>query len=97
MVFHVRLALTTLLLFFSPFPVMSSPAIAQVPIAQSVHSSTTQVKTVAVFGSAYGGGQAGRLLSQHLPPDWRVVIVDRNTYARHKSTIYQTYPHALLP
>lgn len=37
-------------------------------------------KTVVVMGASYGGARAAKLLSQGLPPDWRLVVIDRNSH-----------------
>ncbi|KAI0804792.1 iron uptake cluster protein [Irpex lacteus] len=40
-------------------------------------------KTVVVLGGSYGGNHAAQILSQSLPPDWRVVLIDRNSHINH--------------
>ncbi|GFZ45687.1 hypothetical protein JCM24511_03416 [Saitozyma sp. JCM 24511] len=40
-------------------------------------------RTVVVLGASYGGARAARILSQSLPPDWRLVVIDRNSHMNH--------------
>ncbi|KAJ7903701.1 hypothetical protein B0H14DRAFT_2666009 [Mycena olivaceomarginata] len=37
-------------------------------------------KTVVVLGGAYGGARAAQLIAAGLPDDWRIVLIDRNSY-----------------
>lgn len=46
--------------------------------------NTPRAKTVVVLGSAYGGIGAAGSLARRLPPDWRVVVIDRNTHANRE-------------
>ncbi|BEJ02759.1 hypothetical protein CcaverHIS631_0705540 [Cutaneotrichosporon cavernicola] len=63
----------------------------------------TPTKTVVVLGSAYGGIGAAGSLARRLPPDWRVVVIDRNTHANHVypfprfTVLPQHAPKAFLP
>lgn len=41
------------------------------------------MKTVVVLGASYGGARAARLLSESIPDDWRVIVIDRNSHANH--------------
>ncbi|EKD02714.1 oxidoreductase [Trichosporon asahii var. asahii CBS 8904] len=43
----------------------------------------TSTKTVLVLGGSYGGARAARILSETLPPDWRVVVLERNSHMNH--------------
>ncbi|KAG2106257.1 uncharacterized protein F5147DRAFT_701650 [Suillus discolor] len=47
------------------------------------HLSATEfpTKTVVVLGGSYGGSRAAHLLAEGIPQGWRVVLVDRNSYA----------------
>jgi NADH dehydrogenase FAD-containing subunit len=40
-------------------------------------------KTVVVLGCAYGGARAATQLASTLPPDWKVIVVDRNTHLNY--------------
>ncbi|KAI0086027.1 hypothetical protein BDY19DRAFT_895578 [Irpex rosettiformis] len=40
-------------------------------------------RTVVVLGASYGGNHAARILSQSLPQDWRVILIDRNSHMNH--------------
>ena len=51
-------------------------------------------KTVAVVGASYGGARAASVLAQGLPPDWRVVLVDRNSHLNH---LYVLCRYSVLP
>lgn len=44
--------------------------------------------TVVVLGASYAGNRAVNVLVQHLPPSWRVIVLERNTHANRKSIIY---------
>lgn len=46
---------------------------------------TKRCKTVAVLGAAYGGARAAKLLSEGLPEDWKLVVIDRNTHFNRTS------------
>lgn len=37
-------------------------------------------KTVVVLGASYGGAHAAKLLADTLPPDWRVLAIDRMSH-----------------
>jgi chemotaxis response regulator CheB len=41
-------------------------------------------KTVVILGAAYGGARAARMLAHTLPPDWRLVVIDRNSHMNRK-------------
>ncbi|KIK70490.1 hypothetical protein GYMLUDRAFT_89519 [Collybiopsis luxurians FD-317 M1] len=41
------------------------------------------MKTVMVLGGAYAGARTISLLSEGLPKDWRIILVDRNTHINH--------------
>ncbi|TFK45782.1 FAD/NAD(P)-binding domain-containing protein [Heliocybe sulcata] len=43
----------------------------------------TSTKTVAVLGASFGGFHAARILAKALPPDWKVVLIDRNSHVNH--------------
>jgi NADH dehydrogenase FAD-containing subunit len=50
-----------------------------------------RTKTVAVMGAAYGGARAAKLLSEGLPEDWKLVVIDRNTHFNRTSLSAQLY------
>ncbi|OCF55817.1 hypothetical protein L486_06570 [Kwoniella mangroviensis CBS 10435] len=52
------------------------------------------LKTVVVLGVAYGGKRAADLLSKSLPPNWRLVVIDRNSHFNH---LYAFPRFAVLP
>ena len=35
-------------------------------------------KTVVVLGGSYGGARSAQVLAKELPPDWKIVLIDRN-------------------
>lgn len=41
-------------------------------------------KTVVVLGGAYGGLGATATLAKHLPADWKVIAIERNTHANRE-------------
>jgi len=43
----------------------------------------TPSKTVVVLGASYGGARAARLLSESIPDNWRVIVIERNSHANH--------------
>ncbi|WOO77120.1 Fe-regulated protein 8 [Vanrija pseudolonga] len=49
----------------------------------TMSASRTTTKTVVVLGVAYGGGHVAKMLAASLPPDWRVVAIDRNSHMNH--------------
>ncbi|WWC89738.1 uncharacterized protein L201_004663 [Kwoniella dendrophila CBS 6074] len=51
-------------------------------------------KTVVVMGVAYGGKRAADLLSKSLPPNWRLIVIDRNSHFNH---LYAFPRFAVLP
>jgi NADH dehydrogenase FAD-containing subunit len=51
-------------------------------------TSRPQTKTVVILGAAYGGARAARMLAQTLPPDWRLVVIDRNSHMNRESSLY---------
>lgn len=51
-------------------------------IVQSTRAST---KTVVILGAAYAGRRCAQVLGSTLPPDWRVVVIDRNTHFNRTS------------
>jgi len=41
------------------------------------------VRTVVVLGASYGGARAAKVLSESIPDNWRVIVIERNTHAHH--------------
>jgi hypothetical protein len=52
-----------------------------------VNATRTATKTVVVLGAAYAGRRCAQILSSTLPPDWRLVVIDRNTHFNRRSLI----------
>lgn len=40
-------------------------------------------KTVVVLGASYGGARAAKVLSESIPDNWRVIVIERNSHANH--------------
>lgn len=57
-----------------PGEISSSSRLAQAP------PRAARMKTVVVLGASYGGISAVRVLTQSLPKDWRIILIDRNRY-----------------
>ncbi|KAH8928286.1 FAD/NAD(P)-binding domain-containing protein [Atractiella rhizophila] len=53
------------------------------PSPVEAYQSSESSKTVAVLGAAYAGFRAAHTLQCNLPPDWRVVVLERNTHFNH--------------
>jgi len=51
-----------------------------------LNASRVSTKTVVVLGAAYAGRRCAQILSSSLPPDWRLVVIDRNTHFNREST-----------
>jgi len=45
----------------------------------------TPTRTVAILGAAYGGAHAAQMLAESLPPDWRLVVIDRQSHMNRES------------
>jgi NADH dehydrogenase FAD-containing subunit len=60
-----------------PGEIGSSSRLAQAP------TRAARMKTVVVLGASYGGISAVRVLTQTLPKDWRIILIDRNSHANH--------------
>nr|XP_018263651.1 uncharacterized protein I303_03522 [Kwoniella dejecticola CBS 10117]OBR85809.1 hypothetical protein I303_03522 [Kwoniella dejecticola CBS 10117] len=56
--------------------------------------SSGPIKTVVVMGVAYGGKRAATLLSESLPSNWRLIVIDRNSHFNH---LYAFPRFAVLP
>ena len=52
-----------------------------------VNSARSATKTVVVLGAAYAGRRCAQILSSTLPPDWRLVVIDRNTHFNRRPFI----------
>jgi hypothetical protein len=50
-----------------------------------LYATRSATKTVVVLGAAYAGRRCAQILSSTLPPDWRLVVVDRNTHFNRRS------------
>jgi hypothetical protein len=53
-----------------------------------VGATRATTKTVVVLGAAYAGRRCAQILSSTLPPDWRLVVIDRNTHFNRGSLIH---------
>jgi hypothetical protein len=49
-----------------------------------ITATRAATKTVVVLGAAYAGRRCAQILSSTLPPDWRLVVIDRNTHFNRK-------------
>ncbi|WVN86741.1 uncharacterized protein L203_101913 [Cryptococcus depauperatus CBS 7841] len=45
--------------------------------------SQSAIRTVIVLGTSYGGCRASKILAEELPPNWRVIVIDRNSHFNH--------------
>lgn len=52
-----------------------------------IQTTRNATKTVVVLGAAYAGRRCAQVLGSTLPPDWRVVVIDRNTHFNRQSTM----------
>jgi NADH dehydrogenase FAD-containing subunit len=51
-----------------------------------INAGVASTKTVVVLGAAYAGRRCAQVLSSTLPPNWRLVVIDRNTHFNRKET-----------
>lgn len=67
-----------------PRPIIMSAA-GRVALAEldAVLHPLAGIRTVAVLGASYAGHRAVQVLAPHLPADWRLVVIERNTHAPH--------------
>lgn len=75
-------ALSRLSILQRTFASMSAP-ISSSAEAVKPASAHTPTRTVLVLGASYAGHRAAQMLSTQLPPDWRVVALERNTHFNH--------------
>ena len=54
-------------------------------IASSDRHAIEGMRTVVVLGASYAGYTGAQSLSTLLPPNWRVVVIERNTHANRKT------------
>ncbi|OWZ57378.1 oxidoreductase [Cryptococcus neoformans c45] len=45
--------------------------------------SQSSMRTVVVLGASYGGCHASKMLAEELPPNWRLIVIDRNSHFNH--------------
>lgn len=53
-----------------------------------VSTTRAATKTVVVLGAAYAGRRCAQILSSTLPPDWRLVVIDRNTHFNRMALLH---------
>ncbi|WVQ78398.1 hypothetical protein IAT38_000484 [Cryptococcus sp. DSM 104549] len=64
---------------------------------------TQPMRTVVVLGTSYGGCNASKILAEGLPPNWRLIAIDRNTHFNHVyafpryTTMPQHAPKGFIP
>lgn len=54
-----------------------------------LNTTRASTKTVVILGAAYAGRRCAQVLGSTLPPDWRVVVIDRNTHFNRESCPYR--------
>lgn len=54
-----------------------------------INVGRVSTKTVVVLGAAYAGRRCAQILSSTLPPDWRLVVIDRNSHFNRKSRLVE--------
>jgi NADH dehydrogenase FAD-containing subunit len=50
-----------------------------------INAGRVSTKTVVVLGAAYAGRRCAQILSSTLPPDWQLVVIDRNSHFNRMS------------
>ena len=53
-----------------------------------INTTRAATKTVVVLGAAYAGRRCAQILSSTLPPDWRLVVIDRNTHFNRMALLH---------
>lgn len=53
-----------------------------------IHIARVAIKTVVILGAAYAGRQCAQVLASTIPPDWRLVVIDRNTHFDRESSAF---------
>ncbi|ORX37006.1 hypothetical protein BD324DRAFT_673725 [Kockovaella imperatae] len=44
---------------------------------------TSKERTIVVLGASYGGFRAAQILAESLPPEWTLIVLERNSHMNH--------------